>query len=219
MVSRYPAIQLMGRSPLPKRVAFHRDPFTRPGPPDPVVSRLSRRFQRLSRSSGQVSYVLRTRAPLSTPRKGLPVRLACVRHAANVHPEPGSNSPFVLPLRTSILSAPVPGPKPVAPAFRFPSHSHVVKLRPGPPSGPPLHTRSVADPHPTPPTRPLSSPRLALLATVRAVAARCRPRSTRTRAPAKQAKQGSLRRAIAACQASTLPGKHPLCGQVQPVAS
>ena len=24
----------------------------------------------------------------------LPVRLACVKHAASVHPEPGSNSPF-----------------------------------------------------------------------------------------------------------------------------
>ena len=24
--------------------------------------------------------------------KGLPVRLACLRHAASVHPEPGSNS-------------------------------------------------------------------------------------------------------------------------------
>ncbi|RWR98208.1 putative cytochrome c biosynthesis protein [Cinnamomum micranthum f. kanehirae] len=36
------------------------------------------------------SYALLTRPPLETP---LPVRLACVRHAASVHPEPGSNSP------------------------------------------------------------------------------------------------------------------------------
>jgi hypothetical protein len=28
------------------------------------------------------------------------VRLACVRHAANVHPEPGSNSPFDFTLET-----------------------------------------------------------------------------------------------------------------------
>ena len=91
MVSYYPTIQLMGRSPLPKQMT-PRPPFH---PPKGALSRISRRFQRLSRSSGQISYVLRTRPPLSTPRKGLPVRLACVRHAANVHPEPGSNSPFV----------------------------------------------------------------------------------------------------------------------------
>ena len=65
------------------------------------------------------------------------VRLACVRHAANVHPEPGSNSPFDFTLETDK-------------AFRLvfvtwligfcysavpidcvlPSHSSVVKLRP-----------------------------------------------------------------------------------------
>ena len=28
------------------------------------------------------------------------VRLACVRHAASVHPEPGSNSPFDFTLET-----------------------------------------------------------------------------------------------------------------------
>ena len=31
---------------------------------------------------------------MSAPKGGLTVRLACVRHAASVHPEPGSNSPF-----------------------------------------------------------------------------------------------------------------------------
>jgi hypothetical protein len=37
--------------------------------------------------------VLLTRSPLEYPRKGLSVRLACVKHAASVRPEPGSNSP------------------------------------------------------------------------------------------------------------------------------
>jgi hypothetical protein len=37
--------------------------------------------------------VLLTRSPLESPRKGLSVRLACVKHAASVRPEPGSNSP------------------------------------------------------------------------------------------------------------------------------
>ena len=33
-------------------------------------------------------------ATLYTPEGVLTVRLACVRRAASVHPEPGSNSPF-----------------------------------------------------------------------------------------------------------------------------
>ena len=37
--------------------------------------------------------MLLTRSPLEYPRKGLSVRLACVKHAASVRPEPGSNSP------------------------------------------------------------------------------------------------------------------------------
>ncbi|KAK9661542.1 hypothetical protein RND81_O115200 [Saponaria officinalis] len=36
------------------------------------------------------SYALLTPSATGTP---LPVRLACVKHAASVHPEPGSNSP------------------------------------------------------------------------------------------------------------------------------
>ncbi len=51
-------------------------------------------FERLSPSCGQVAYVLRTRAP----RALLPFRLACIRPAASVHPEPGSNSPSYVAL-------------------------------------------------------------------------------------------------------------------------
>src|SRR5438477_11988417 len=60
------------------------------------VSGISTSFPVLSRSSGQVAHVLLTRSPLGLPR-GYPrldlVRLACVKHAASVRPEPGSNSP------------------------------------------------------------------------------------------------------------------------------
>ncbi len=62
----------------------------------------------------------------------LPVRLACVRHAANVHPEPGSNSPFVS-LRSHIRIFPGPGYQaPLAGRTGFLSLSRcpVVKLRP-----------------------------------------------------------------------------------------
>ena len=37
--------------------------------------------------------MLLTRSPLEYPRRGLSVRLACVKHAASVRPEPESNSP------------------------------------------------------------------------------------------------------------------------------
>ncbi len=59
-----------------------------------VVSGISSCFQLLSQSQGQVAHVLLTRSPLVYPRRGLTVRLACVKHAASVRPEPGSNSPL-----------------------------------------------------------------------------------------------------------------------------
>ena len=61
------------------------------------LSGFSYRFQQLSQAHGQVTYVLLTRSPLSLFESKLSegfVRLACIRHAASVHPEPGSNSPF-----------------------------------------------------------------------------------------------------------------------------
>lgn len=41
---------------------------------------------------GQIAYALRTRAPVSKVQALSTPRLACVRPAASVHPEPGSNS-------------------------------------------------------------------------------------------------------------------------------
>ena len=38
--------------------------------------------------------MLRTRLPLTLQFPKASVRLACVKHAASVHPEPGSNSPL-----------------------------------------------------------------------------------------------------------------------------
>src|SRR4026209_2922505 len=59
-----------------------------------VISGISPRFRGLSQSQGQVTHVLLTRSPLEYPRRGLSARLACVKHAASVRPEPGSNSPL-----------------------------------------------------------------------------------------------------------------------------
>ena len=53
---------------------------------------ISDRFQPLSPSERQVAHVLLTRPPLFHARRHFTVRLECVRHAASVHPEPGSNS-------------------------------------------------------------------------------------------------------------------------------
>ena len=65
----------------------------------PVIScGISGRFQPLSPSERQVAHALLTRSPLSPSfrlRRDFhknSVRLACVRHAASVRPEPGSNS-------------------------------------------------------------------------------------------------------------------------------
>ncbi len=60
-----------------------------------VLSGISSGFPKLSRSCGQVAHVLLTRPPL-TQSEQAPIRsarLACIRHAASVRPEPGSNSP------------------------------------------------------------------------------------------------------------------------------
>ena len=59
-----------------------------------VISSISPGFPELSRSEGQITHVLLTRSPLVYPRRGLTARLACVKHAASVRPEPGSNSPL-----------------------------------------------------------------------------------------------------------------------------
>ena len=62
--------------------------------PEVVVSGISSRFRGLSRCEGQIAHVLLTRSPLVYSRRSLTARLACVKHAASVRPEPGSNSPL-----------------------------------------------------------------------------------------------------------------------------
>ncbi len=85
----------MGRRPLPKRISpFLTRPLT-------LVSLwgISSPFELLSPSSGQVTNALLTRSPLGFLKSEdliVLVRLACIRHAASVHPEPGSNSPYNL---------------------------------------------------------------------------------------------------------------------------
>ena len=60
----------------------------------PLLCGISVRFQTLSPATRQISHALLTRSPLfilvQVPR--FVARLACIRHAASVRPEPGSNS-------------------------------------------------------------------------------------------------------------------------------
>src|SRR5262245_27296866 len=59
-----------------------------------LISGISPPFGRLFRTKGQVAHVLLTRSPLYRGScDPFLVRLACVRHAASVRSEPGSNSP------------------------------------------------------------------------------------------------------------------------------
>src|SRR4030095_330283 len=88
LVGHHPTNKLIGREPIPDRKNFPHTPMRAK-----VISGISPRFRGLSQSQGQVTHVLLTRSPLEHPRRGLSARLACVKHAASVRPEPGSNSP------------------------------------------------------------------------------------------------------------------------------
>ena len=74
-------------------------------------------FPGLSLTLGQVGHVLLTRSPLGSSRasSGALVRLACVKHAASVRPEPGSNSP----LRISLMNSSMNRTRPVLCTDRF----------------------------------------------------------------------------------------------------
>ena len=90
LVGHHPTNKLIGRGPIPHRKSF---------PPQTmrfvVLSGIRPSFPGLSQSAGQITHVLLTRSPLESPNRSqaLSVRLACVKHAASVRPEPGSNSP------------------------------------------------------------------------------------------------------------------------------
>ena len=72
-----------------------------------IIWDISRRFRRLSPCDGQVAHVLRTLPPVAArvllPRAA--PRLACVKPAASVHPEPGSNSSLYISYSSSSTPA------------------------------------------------------------------------------------------------------------------
>ena len=92
LVSRYLTNYLIRRGPL--KVRSLSGAFLSPPCRKKSVCGISTGFPVLPPTPRQVAHVLRTRSPLPLPRRRETVRLACVKRAASVRPEPGSNSPL-----------------------------------------------------------------------------------------------------------------------------
>ena len=86
LVGHYPTNYLIGRRPIPERRSFS------PEGAYAGLSVVSNGYPPLWGRFLRVTHPSATQLPL--PKHGHCVRLACVKHAASVHPEPGSNSLF-----------------------------------------------------------------------------------------------------------------------------
>ena len=87
-VGRHPAVYLMGRGAIPSRLGFARVRMRGPG----VIGYYPRFPAAIPEEGAGSPRVTQPFATRFHPEVGA-VRLACVRRAASVHPEPGSNSP------------------------------------------------------------------------------------------------------------------------------
>ena len=88
-VGRYPAVKLIGRDPIPYRESFPRRPCDQLE--HPALPPVSRSYSGVwGRSVTHYSPVRHSHHQASLMD---PVRLACVKHAASVRPEPESNPP------------------------------------------------------------------------------------------------------------------------------
>ena len=87
LVGHHPTNKLIGRGPIPRRKTFHHPRCLKWS--YPVLAPVSRSYPR---ARGRLPTCYSPVRRSSTP-KGLSARLACVKHAASVRPEPGSNSP------------------------------------------------------------------------------------------------------------------------------
>ncbi len=77
--------------PLPRQLAngTQAHPLAPEGFDLSISSAISPGFTELCQTKGQITYALLTRAPLYLPPEGnFLARLACVKHAASVRPEP-----------------------------------------------------------------------------------------------------------------------------------
>src|SRR4051795_10753763 len=87
LVGHHPTNKLIGREPIPDRKTFHHPPCRKQS--YPVLAPVSEGYPKVQ---GRLLTCYSPVRRSSTP-KGLSARLACVKHAASVRPEPGSNSP------------------------------------------------------------------------------------------------------------------------------
>ena len=105
LVGRYPANWLIGRESIFQRIA----PLINLSCDNLMLCGISVLFRTLSPSERQVTHALLTRPPLSYISASRRinqcsfVRLECVKHAASVHPEPGSNSLNIVFIHRSSL--------------------------------------------------------------------------------------------------------------------
>ena len=91
LVGRYPANCLMGRRLIPRRCNCTFHPTASPAGPHAVLPRVSTDYPpSRGRSPTCYSPVRHSQRGIATP---LAVRLACLKRAASVRSEPGSNSP------------------------------------------------------------------------------------------------------------------------------
>ena len=95
LVGRHPPNKLIGREPLSRRKTFRPPPCR--SRPYPVLIPVSGGYPR---AGGRLLTCYSPVRRSSTP-KGLSARLACVKHAASVRPEPGSNSPLNVYMQTA----------------------------------------------------------------------------------------------------------------------
>ena len=96
MVGHYPTIKLMFRRPIHRRMPKH--PFLLPT--YAVLARISSGYPP---SMGRLPTCYSPVRHSTHIRRCFLVRLACVKHAASVHSEPGSNSPSIF-LKNLILA-------------------------------------------------------------------------------------------------------------------
>ena len=89
LVGRYPANYLIKRTPIRYRISLMTKRCL-----STIICGIIPSFPGVSHCNGKVAYVLRTRLPVATIRRRAAPRLACIKPAASVHPEPGSNSPL-----------------------------------------------------------------------------------------------------------------------------
>ena len=95
LVGSYPTNQLIGHRPIPKHPSLARKALLAPFQQSEPMRACRRFLAGIPHLGPGHPCITHPSATPSCSEKHQDVRLACVRHAASVYPEPGSNSPSV----------------------------------------------------------------------------------------------------------------------------